>query len=48
MQLNKRKLAMAIAFSIIGTSAARGQGAFDRLQPLVETSASRLLISQNK
>jgi hypothetical protein len=48
MQLNKRKLAMAIAFTIIGTSAARGQGAIDRLQPLVETSASRLLIPQNK
>jgi chorismate mutase len=46
MQLNKQKLAMAIAFIIIGTSAARGQGAIDRLQPLVETSARRLLIAE--
>jgi chorismate mutase len=46
MQLNKQKLAMVIAFTIIGTSAARGQGAIDRFQPLVETSARRLLIAE--
>jgi chorismate mutase len=46
MQLNKQKLAMAIAFTIIGTSAARGQGAIDRLQPLVKISARRLLIAE--
>ncbi|WP_035348986.1 chorismate mutase [Edaphobacter aggregans] len=46
MHLNKRKLAMVIAFTIIGTNAARGQGAIDRLQPLVETSARRLLIAE--
>jgi chorismate mutase len=46
MELNKRKLAMLIAFTIIGTSAARGQSAIDRLQPLVETSARRLLIAE--
>jgi chorismate mutase len=46
MPLNRRKLAMILAFAIIGTSAARGQGAIDRLQPLVETSARRLLIAK--
>jgi chorismate mutase len=46
MELNMRKLAMVLAFTIIGTSAARGQGAIDRLQPLVETSARRLLIAK--
>jgi chorismate mutase len=46
MPLNRRKLAMVVAFTIIGTSAARGQGAIDRLQPLVETSARRLLIGE--
>jgi chorismate mutase len=46
MPLNRRKLATLIAFTIIGTSAARGQGAIDRLQPLVETSARRLLIAE--
>src|SRR5258705_245665 len=35
-----------IAFTIIGTSAACGQTAIDRLQALVETSARRLLITQ--
>jgi hypothetical protein len=46
MELNSRKLAMVLAFAIVGTSAARGQGAIDRLQPLVETSARRLLIAK--
>jgi chorismate mutase len=46
MQLNKRKLAIVIAFIIIGTGAARAQGAIDRLQPLIETSARRLLIAE--
>jgi chorismate mutase len=46
MQLNIRKLAMVIAFTIIGISAARGQDAIDRLHPLVETSARRLLIAE--
>jgi chorismate mutase len=46
MPRNRRKLAMILAFTIIGTSAARGQGAIDRLQPLVETSARRLLIAE--
>jgi chorismate mutase len=40
------KAAGLIAFTIIGTSAARGQTAIERLQPLVETSARRLLIAQ--
>jgi len=40
----KIKAAGLIAFTIIGTSAARGQTAIDRLQSLVETSARRLLI----
>ena len=39
MQINKRKLVMVIAFTIIGPSAARGQAAIDRLQSLAETSA---------
>jgi chorismate mutase len=42
----KIKAAGLIAFTIIGTSAARGQTAVDRLQSLVETSARRLLIAQ--
>jgi chorismate mutase len=42
----KIKVAGLIAFTIIGTSAARGQIAIDRLQTLVETSARRLLIAQ--
>jgi chorismate mutase len=46
MHLNKRKLQMVIALIIGGTSTARGQGAIDRLQPLVETSARRLLIAE--
>jgi chorismate mutase len=46
MPLNRRKLAMILAFAIIGTSAAGGQGAIDQLQPLVETSARRLLIAE--
>jgi chorismate mutase len=46
MPLNRRKLAMILAFAIIGTSAARGQSAIDQLQPLVETSARRLLIAE--
>jgi chorismate mutase len=46
MQLSKRALAMVIAFAIIGTSAARGQDAIDRLHPLVETSARRLFIAE--
>jgi len=46
MQLRKRMLAMVIAFTIIGTSAARGQDAIDRLHPLVETSARRLRIAE--
>src|SRR5258705_7949024 len=46
MQLNKRKLVMVIAFIIIGTSAASGQGTIDRLQPLVKISAHRLLIAE--
>jgi chorismate mutase len=47
MQLNKRKLAMVVvAFTIIGIGAARGQDAIDRLHPLVETSARRLLIAE--
>ena len=46
MQLSKRKLAMVIAFTIIGIGAARGQDAIDRLHPLVETSARRLHIAE--
>jgi chorismate mutase len=46
MQINKRKLVMVIALTIIGPSAARGQTAIDRLQSLAETSARRLLIAQ--
>jgi chorismate mutase len=46
MQLSKRKLVIVIAFTIIGTSATCGQGAIDLLQPLVETSALRLLIAE--
>jgi chorismate mutase len=46
MQLNEQKPAMAIAFTIIGSSAAHGQGAIDRLQPLAETSARRLFIAE--
>ena len=42
----KIKAAGLIAFTIFGTSAARGQTAIDRLQPLVETSGRRLLIAQ--
>jgi chorismate mutase len=42
----KIKVAGLIAFTIIGTSAARGQIAIDRLHTLVETSARRLLIAQ--
>jgi chorismate mutase len=46
MQLSKRKLAMVIAFTMIGINAARGQDAIDRLLPLVETSARRLFIAE--
>jgi chorismate mutase len=46
MQVNKQKLALVIAFTIIGASAARGQGSIDRPHPLVETSARRLLIAE--
>src|SRR5260370_16529251 len=46
MQLNKRKLGMVTAFTIIGNSAASGQGTIDRLQPLVKISAHRLLIAE--
>jgi chorismate mutase len=46
MQLNRRKLAMVIAFTIIRTSTACAQEAIDRLQPLIDTSARRLLIAQ--
>jgi chorismate mutase len=46
MQLSKRKLAVVVAFTIIGIGAARGQDAIDRLHPLVETSARRLLIAE--
>src|ERR1700730_559034 len=46
MQLNKRKLTMVIAVTILETGAACGQLAIDRLQPLVETSAHRLLIAE--
>jgi chorismate mutase len=46
MQINKRKLVMVIALTIIGPGAARGQTAIDRLQSLAETSARRLLIAQ--
>jgi chorismate mutase len=42
----KIKAAGLIAFTIIGTSAARGQTAIDRFQSLVETSARRLHIAQ--
>jgi chorismate mutase len=42
----KIKAAGLIAFTIIGTGAARAQTATDRLQPLVETSAHRLIIAQ--
>jgi chorismate mutase len=46
MPLNRRKLAMILAVAIIGASTARGQGAIDRLQPLVATSARRLVIAE--
>jgi chorismate mutase len=46
MQLNRRKLAMVIAFTIIRTSTACAQEAIDRLQSLIDTSARRLLIAQ--
>jgi chorismate mutase len=46
MQTSKRKLAMVLAFTMIGTSASRGQDAIHRLHPLVETSARRLLIAE--
>jgi chorismate mutase len=42
----KIKAAGLIAFTIMGTSAARGQTAIERFQSLVETSARRLLIAQ--
>jgi len=42
----KIKAAGLIAFTIIGTSGARGQIAIDRLQSLVDTSVHRLLIAQ--
>ena len=37
---------MILSLAIIGASAARGQGAIDRLQPLVATSARRLVIAE--
>jgi chorismate mutase len=46
MQFSKRKLALIIAFAIIGIRTARGQDAIDRLHPLVQTSAGRLLIAE--
>jgi chorismate mutase len=46
MRLNKWKLASVFGLTIIGTGGARAQGAIDRLQPLVATSARRLLIAE--
>jgi hypothetical protein len=37
---------MVLAFTMIGTSASRGQDAIHRFHPLVETSARRLLIAE--
>lgn len=46
MQRNKWKLAIVIAFTLIGSGAAHAQSAIDELRPLVETSARRLVIAE--
>lgn len=46
MRFTKQTLAVIFATTIIGTKMAWGQGAIDRLQPLVETTAQRLSIAR--
>src|SRR5580700_9297131 len=46
MRLNKKKLAFLAAWSICAASRAYSQNATDKLQPLVETSAQRLVIAE--
>ena len=46
MQLNEWKLAISVAFAIKGIGTAHAQSAIDQLQPLVETSARRLVIAE--
>lgn len=46
MTISTTKLMIPFIFAIGGVSATWGQGAIDRLQPLVETSARRLLLAK--
>jgi chorismate mutase len=46
MRLNKKKLAFLAAWSICAASRAYSLNAIDKLQPLVETSAQRLVIAE--
>jgi chorismate mutase len=46
MQTNKWKLPIVIASALIGIGAGHAQSAIDQLQPLVETSARRLVIAE--
>ena len=46
MRLNKSKLAVLAALNICAAGGAYPQNAIDKLQPLVETSAQRLVIAE--
>jgi chorismate mutase len=46
MRLSKAKLAFFAAWTICAQSSAHPQSAIDKLQPLVDTSAQRLLIAE--
>ncbi|HWO30716.1 MAG TPA: gamma subclass chorismate mutase AroQ, partial [Candidatus Acidoferrum sp.] len=46
MQLNKRKLAFLAALNICAAGGAYPQNAIDKLQPLVETSAERVVMAE--
>jgi chorismate mutase len=46
MRLHKKKLAFLAAWGICAAGRAYSQNAIDRLQPLVETSAQRLVIAE--
>lgn len=46
MTISATKLIIAFIFTIVGAATMSGQSAIDRLQPLVETSARRLVLAK--
>jgi chorismate mutase len=46
MTISATKLIIAFIFTIVGTATMSGQSAIERLQPLVETSARRLVLAK--